>query len=432
MSSTRRPRRARRKPGSKVIKDARRRGVLSGQTSIVDRQAMTWKPTMLDPRMVADRAEIGRLTRLPTVRLCDGLRDQLAELVRAEQSHRQMSSIEEAVAISDRLEGTPAFEYGAWFHYPWSGALVHVLPVTEFRSLRTGRSSVDVPPVEQERLSKARIAVAGLSVGLAAATTLAFEGIGGRFALADCDLLAPSDLSRLAVPVCDLGLNRAILAARRLLELDPYLQVEVFPEGVSEKNIDAFLGDRSPGPSLLVEACDDMDTRIRLRERARQLCLPVLMETGDGGLHIQRFDLEPELVQGLVPGINGHAFRGAGSQREVSSVLGNLGLSDPSSSTAFSLVEFARTSSTRPQLASRVALSSALVSDAAKRVLLGTVTGSGRCRLALGRLVDDASLMCDVTIPELGIETQKLVHKDRAKCSGRAWECLCVRTPHQD
>ena len=52
--------------------------------AIVDRQAMTWKPVMLNPRLLADRAEIARLSRKESVRVCDRLRDQLAELVRAE------------------------------------------------------------------------------------------------------------------------------------------------------------------------------------------------------------------------------------------------------------------------------------------------------------------------------------------------------------
>ena len=270
-------------------KAVRRSGVLSRQVSIVDRQAMTWKPTLLDPRMFADRAELGRLSRRPTVRLCDRLRDQMAALVRAYQPNRQMSSLDEAVAISDRLDGIPALEYGSWFYYPWSGALVHVLPVAEFRSLRTGRNRLTVLPFEQERLSKARIAVAGLSVGLAAATTLVLEGVGGRFALADSDALSLTDLNRCSAPVSDLGINKAVLAARRLLELDPYLHVEIFPEGVTDANLDVFLGSWAPGPSLLVEERDDQHAKIRLRERARELRLPVLMATSEGG--ILRVDL---------------------------------------------------------------------------------------------------------------------------------------------
>ena len=244
---------------------------------------------MLDPRMVGDRAELGRLTRQPAVRLCDRLRDQLAELVRAEQPNRHLSSLDEAVAISDRLDGTPALEYGSWFYYPWSGALVHVLPVAEFRSLRTGHTRLTVLPLDQERLSKARIAVAGLSVGLAAATTLVLEGVGGRFALADSDALSLADLNRCSAPVSDLGINKAVLAARRLLELDPYLHVEIFPEGVTDANLDVFLGSWAPGPSLLVEERDDQHAKIRLRERARELRLPVLMATSEGG--ILRVDL---------------------------------------------------------------------------------------------------------------------------------------------
>ena len=156
---------------------------MSRPASIVDRQAMTWKPVMLNPRLVADRTEIARLSRKESVRVCDRLRDQLAELVRAEQPKRRLTSVEEADAISSRLNKTRALEYGLWFYYPWSGSLVHVLPMAEFRALRTDRNRLKILPLEQERLGRARIAIAGLSVGLAAATTLVLEGVGGRFYL---------------------------------------------------------------------------------------------------------------------------------------------------------------------------------------------------------------------------------------------------------
>lgn len=336
---------------------------------------MTWKPTMLDPRMVGDRAELGRLTRQPAVRLCDRLRDQLAELVRAGQPNCQLSSLDEAVAISDRLDGIPALEYGSWFYYPWSGALVHVLPVAEFRSLRTGHTRLTVLPLDQERLSKARIAVAGLSVGLAAATTLVLEGVGGRFALADSDALSLADLNRCSAPVSDLGINKAVLAARRLLELDPYLHVEIFPEGVTDANIDAFLGSWAPGLSLLVEECDDQHARIRLRERARELRLPVLMATSDGGsLDIERFDLDPrlEMPHELVAGHNAHGLRGMATKDKGFTVGRILGHEHVSSPTAASLVENGQTASTWPRLASGVWLGGARLSDAVRGVLLGT------------------------------------------------------------
>jgi len=294
----------------------------------------------------------------------------LAELVRAEHPNRQMSSLDEAVAISDRLDGIPALEYGSWFYYPWSGALVHVLPVAQFRSLRIDRNRLTIPPLQQERLSKARIAVAGLSVGLTVATRLVLDGVGGRFALADFDALSLADLNRLSAPVSDLGINKAVLAARRLLELDPYLHVEIFPEGVTDANMDAFLGGWAPGPSLLIEECDDLYTKIRLRERARELRLPVLMETSDGGmLDIERFDLEParELLHGLVPGINANALRGMATKDQGSILLRILGDEHLPLRTADSLVENGQTT-TWQRLAPGVALGGALVSDAARRV----------------------------------------------------------------
>ncbi|MFN7982489.1 MAG: Rv1355c family protein [Vicinamibacterales bacterium] len=136
--------------------------------------------------------------------------------------------------------------------------------------------------------------------------------------------------------------------------------------------------------------------KIRLRERARDLRLPVLMETSDGGmLDVERFDLEPErdLLHGLVPGVNAAALRGMATKDKVPIVLRILGQDHLSARTAASLVEIGQTLSTWPQLASAVALGGSLVADAARRVLLGTLNQSGRVRVDVGRLVTDCTLI---------------------------------------
>ena len=97
-------------------------------TSRFDRQATTWKPVMLDPRTVSGRVEIARLGRRPEVRLCDRLREQLAELVRADRPNQQMTASAEDAVIAEHLHGAGLQDYGYWFFYPWSSTLVHVLP----------------------------------------------------------------------------------------------------------------------------------------------------------------------------------------------------------------------------------------------------------------------------------------------------------------
>src|SRR5262249_32643522 len=138
-----------------------------------------------------------------------------------------------------------------------------------------------------------RIGIVGLSVGQSVALTMALEGVGGAFRLADFDTLGLSNLNRLRAGVHDLGINKAILAARQLFELDPYLDVQIFPEGITDANLEAFFTVGGP-LDLLVEECDDLYAKVRLREEARRRRIPVVMDTSDRGMiDVERFDREP-------------------------------------------------------------------------------------------------------------------------------------------
>jgi hypothetical protein len=92
--------------------------------------------------------------------------------------------------------------------------------------------------------------------------------------------------------------------------MHPYVELSVWDAGLTEHTLDAFLT-QPPVPSVLIEECDDLAMKLRVRERARALRLPVLMETSDRGmLDVERFDLEPDrpILHGLVEGIASDAL----------------------------------------------------------------------------------------------------------------------------
>ncbi len=74
---------------------------------------------------------------------------------------------------------------------------------------------------EQDRLAGLRIGVIGLSVGHAIAHTLAAQGLCGELRMADFDTMELSNLNRVPATVFDIGVNKAVVAARRIAELDP-------------------------------------------------------------------------------------------------------------------------------------------------------------------------------------------------------------------
>jgi hypothetical protein len=129
-----------------------------------------------------------------------------------------------------------------WAYYPWRRALVAILGPAAFRRVRLDRNRNKITTAEQQAFDRLTIGVIGLSVGHVIAHTLAMEGLFGRLRLADFDSVELSNLNRIPATVMDLGVNKAVVAARRIAELDPYARVDVQPAGMTEGNPRGFSG----------------------------------------------------------------------------------------------------------------------------------------------------------------------------------------------
>ncbi|MGH4032034.1 Rv1355c family protein [Actinomycetota bacterium Odt1-20B] len=364
---------------------------ISSLAAATDGDDAPWRPELYALDDLAQRAALGALLeRGEVTAVRDTVAEQVAELLMSRRPDWRPDTGELAAAVAAHLGG-PASAYGSWVRYPWSHRLVHVLPRDEYRELRQSRNRYKITAEEQALLTDRTIAVIGLSVGAASALTLAQEGVGSRFRLADFDRLALSNLNRLRASVDDIGLPKVVISARQMYEIDPYLDIEVWPHGLAEDNVDAFLtgGGRA---DLLVEECDDLYIKVYARERARAQGIPVLMETNERGmLDVERFDREPErpLLHGLLGGVEAADLKTLSTREKVPYVLRILDQDRPSERFVPSLVEIGQTISSWPQLASGVALGAALVTDTARRLLLGTFTSSGRFFVDPGELVRD-------------------------------------------
>ncbi len=321
----------------------------------------------------------------------DTLLDQVRELIVTRHPEQKFTPATLERLVTDHLEGIPPERHGTWVYYPWSKRLVHVLSEAEFRELRTSRNRNKVTATEQAKLQRFRLGIVGLSVGQATATTLALEDIGGEFRLADFDCLSLSNMNRLRAGVHEIGVNKAVITARAILEINPYLNLRVYTDGVTRTTVDAFFEDGGK-LDLLFEECDDLQMKVLLRERARALGIPVLMETSDRGmLDIERFDLEPQrpLFHGLAGPLVADELAGLDTQAKVPIVLRIIGADHISPRMAASLVDIETTIKTWPQLASSVALGGALNVEAARRIMLDQMQCSGRFYVDLEQLVHD-------------------------------------------
>lgn len=328
----------------------------------------------------------------------DTLESQLGELIETRSPARKLSH--EEIGDEARRHTRGDFSsYGTWVFFPWSRRLVHILPEREYEELRTSRNRNKITRAEQTKLSELVVGVAGLSVGQSTAVTLALEGIGGHFRLADFDTLSLSNMNRLRAGIHEVGLKKAYLVAREIYEINPYAKIEVFDRGITEETIDAFFSNHGTQLDLLFEECDDLKMKVQLRHEARRRKIPVLMETSDRGLFdVERFDREPNRppFHGLVGELDPKTLSGLTTYEKVPIVLAIIGATTMSKRMAASLVDIDATLKTWPQLASAVALGGAINTDAARRVALGKFHSSGRYFVDLEQLVGDVTPKGDV------------------------------------
>lgn len=333
---------------------------------------------------IEDEFTLDQLRRDPYVNIIDKCGEQQAAL-------RTL-----VPAVGQKMLDEPS----RWAYYPWRRSLVHILGPDAFTRLRLDRNRNLVTADEQRRLTRLRIGVIGLSVGHAIAHNLATEGLCGEIRLTDFDELELANLNRVPGTVFDLGLNKAVVAARRIAEIDPYINVHIDRDGAIPRSIDSFLH----GLDIVVEECDSLDAKVLVREAARALRLPVLMTTGDRGLlDIERFDLDPArpVLHGLLGDIAARDLAGLSSKDKVPHVLRILDASQLSLRMAASLVEVGKTLSTWPQLASEVVLGATVVANAVRRIGLGEPMPSGRVRVDVADALDriDDPLVCPSTPP---------------------------------
>ena len=292
---------------------------------------------------------------------------------RFEEQHEQLSHVIPAPS-SALLQERPR-----WVYYPWRRSVVRLLSSRGFSTLRLDRNRNKLTRAEQARLRTLRIGIVGLSAGHSIAHVLAMEGLAGEIRLADFDTIELANLNRIPASVLDLGINKAIVAARRIAEIDPYLRVVVVPEGVTRENLDEFLD----GLDVVIEECDSLDMKFLVREVARERRIPVIMETNDRGvLDVERFDLEPErpIFHGLLGDMDSSRLSGLTMAQKTPFIMRLIGPLDASSRGAASMLEVGQTITGWPQLGSEVTLGAATAAAAVRRLGLGGDLPSGRVR----------------------------------------------------
>ncbi len=322
--------------------------------------------------------------------LHDEIKGQVGELIKS----RHPSGISEDDFQSkekELLDGRSYDEFGVWVYYPWLNRVVHILDEKEFAELRTNRNQNKILKEEQAILATKKIGIIGLSVGQSIALTLTMERGYGEIRLTDFDTLELSNLNRIRTPLYNLGEYKVIATAREIAEIDPFLTVKVFTEGLTQDNMEAFMLEGGK-LDLLVDECDGLDMKIQAREFARKHRIPVIMDTSDRGMmDVERFDLHPDLplLHGLVGDLDTESLKGLSNEQKIPFVLKILGADQLSLRARASALEVEQSISTWPQLASSVILGGAVGADVSRRILLDQFHQSGRYYVDVEEIISD-------------------------------------------
>lgn len=328
-----------------------------------------------------DKARLSELFQSVTdCEVYDTIKEQLFELQRIRNPHIPPVQLNKEQFLSDLLKSTPLQEYGVWVYYPWSKKLVHLLDEQEYFELRTSRNLYKITREEQVALQSKKIGVIGLSVGMTIAVCLAMERVCSEIRIADFDSLDLSNMNRLEAGIHEIGLPKWVIAQRRISELDPFIQLKIFKNGVTEDNIESFLCDGGK-LDVLVDECDSLDIKLLCRLKAREHEIPVVMDTNDRGmLDIERFDLDNTLpvLHGLVGDISYQELRNITPQEKLPIVMKIISAENISERLKFSMKEYGKTIVSWPQLSSAVFLGGAITTEACRQILLKQTTLSGR------------------------------------------------------
>lgn len=352
-----------------------------------------FKPVIFNPKRSKDRAVFSRLLRAQKhITVVDDWEEEYRELGFVQNPKRitraALFSRAAPVSRNDTRKGV-------WVYYPWRNALVRVLEKNFFHKVRVSRNFNLILPAEQKKFEQARIGIAGLNVGNSAAVCIALEGGGQEMILADNDILSVSNLNRFRAGLPDLGLNKAVVSARQVYEINPFARITVLERGIEAGKEDIFL--TKPRVDILVEEMDNMKLKISIREAAKHRRIPVVMVTGNGPnviIDIERFDQNPRL-----PLLNGYLKPGIIRQVKAlepgKGILRERILLARDFMGARHLVERLRRSfdivGTRlvgiPQIAESSFLRGAVVCYVVRQIAIGARVPSGRYHLRLDTLI---------------------------------------------
>lgn len=329
------------------------------------------------------------------------LREQKGSVTVVDIYEKQLQELYEIQFPSDKeLKGLDAFinekgtgdVNGAWVYYPWLNKLLHCVGSEDLFALRTNRNKLIIDESEQQKLANVVVGIAGMSVGAGIASALAHSGISRRMKLSDFDRLSTSNLNRLKESIVNVGKPKIELAAQHIYELDPFAELELLSEGLTDENLESFFS--RPNIDIVIDEIDDFKMKVRLREEAKSRGVPLIMFTSLGDnilVDVERYDLDNE--QQIFNGLLGDVAKEISDKQEISPedekryAVELVGADYVPTRAITSVGQIGSSLVGRPQLYSTIAIDGGLASYVVRQVVLHNRPHSGRFFIKIADLL---------------------------------------------
>lgn len=316
-----------------------------------------------------------------TWRVLDLFDQQIAELFEILFPNKRSGQPSVSKFLENRL-GTNSALKGSWVYYPWNGILIHMLNKKDYYLVRTNRNRDLVTIREQEKLKTFTVGIAGLSIGSNMAFTLAHLGVSS-LKITDFDDLATSNLNRTLFGVHEVGINKAVLTAQKLYEIDPFIKLSISENRITKDSVRGFVSGK-PKPKLIIDAIDDFEIKVRIRKEAKKEKTPVIMITnlGDSCLvDVERYDLDPKtkIFNGLLGSKTKEILNSTLTENDKQKFAAKIvGIEHIPNEALQSLSRIGKTLVSRPQLASSVSIGAGIASYIIRKITINKNWPSGR------------------------------------------------------
>jgi hypothetical protein len=349
------------------------------------------EPVFFNLKKIKDQNTLGKLFKTKKI-LCvsDDFFEQLKELYAIQHPSEvyQPYFEENFTKHCNKIDKTGSFkEEGVWVYFPWNGNLVHILKEKDFMSVRTARNRYLINEKEQDVFYNSVIGIAGLSVGNSVILSIILQGGGKHIRIADFDRLALTNTNRVRTSITALGMLKAEMTARQIYEINPFTKIEIFSDGITQKNIEKFMNG-SRKLDIVIDEIDNIAVKYLIREKAKEHKVPLVMGADDGDnavVDIERYDLEPSLpfFHGRLGNVTYEKLKNLDKFGIGKTITQHIGPENITERMQQSLLEMGKTIVSWPQLGGAALLNGSAVAYCVRRILNGEPIESNRAIISL-------------------------------------------------